>query len=68
MGENASKLLLIAVTIAYTSSVGAALSLASGYLLVPHFVNILYCDGLKRTPAAFSIINPQIMPVRQCAY
>ena len=65
MGKNASKLLLIAVTIAYTSSVGAAFfSTASGYLLIPHLSISSTADGLKELPAAvFELSIPQIMPV-----
>ena len=65
MGKNASKLLLIAVTIAYTSSVGAALfSTASGYLLIPHLSISSTADRLKELPAAvFELSIPQIMPV-----
>lgn len=65
MGKNASKLLLIAVTIAYTSSVGAALfSTASGYILIPHLSISSTADGLKALPAAvFELSIPQIMPV-----
>lgn len=65
MGKNASKLLLIAVTIAYTSSVGAALfSTASGYILIPHLSISSTADGLKELPdAVFELSIPQIMPV-----
>lgn len=65
MGKNASKLLLIAVTIAYTSSVGAALfSTASGYILIPHLSISSTADRLKELPAAvFELSIPQIMPV-----
>ena len=65
MGKNASKLLLIAVTIAYTSSVGAALfSTASGYILIPHLSISSTTDGLKELPnAVFELSIPQIMPV-----
>lgn len=65
MGKNASKLLLIAVTIAYTSSVGAAFfSTASGYLLIPHLSISSTADVLKELPAAvFELSIPQIMPV-----
>lgn len=65
MDKNASKLLLIAVTIAYTSSVGAALfSTASGYLLIPHLSISSTADGLKELPASvFELSIPQIMPV-----
>ena len=65
MGKNASKLLLIAVTIAYTSSVGAALfSTASGYILIPHLSISSTADGLIELPAAvFELSITQIMPV-----
>ncbi len=65
MGKNASKLLLIAVTIAYSSSVGAALfSTAAGYALIPHLSISSTTDGLKELPAAvFELSIPQIMPV-----
>ena len=65
MGKNASKLLLIAVTIAYSSSVGAALfSTAAGYALIPHLSISSTADGLKELPAAvFELSIPQIMPV-----
>ena len=65
MGKNASKLLLIAVTIAYSSSVGAALfSTAAGYALIPHLSISSTADGLKELPAeVFELSIPQIMPV-----
>ena len=65
MGKNASKLLLIAVTIAYTSSIGAALfSTASGYILIPHLSISSTTDGLQELPnAVFELSIPQIMPV-----
>ena len=65
MGKNASKLLLIAVTIAYSSSVGAALfSTAAGYALIPHLSISSTADGLKELPTAvFELSIPQIMPV-----
>lgn len=50
MGNNASRLLLLAVCIAYTSSVGAALfSTVAGYALIPASVNRDRCRGTKRT-------------------
>ena len=50
MGKNASKLLLIAVTIAYSSSVGAALfSTVAGYALIPHLSISSTADGLEGT-------------------
>lgn len=42
MGNNASKLLLLAVAIAYTSSLGAALfSADAGYALIPVFLEVI---------------------------
>ena len=47
MGNNASRLLLLAVCIAYVSSVGAALfSTAAGYALIPHLSIVTDVDGL----------------------
>ena len=48
LGNNASKMLGVAVVIAYVSSVGAALfSMAAGYLLIPHLSIVSEVDGLK---------------------
>ena len=65
LGKNASKLLLIAVSIAYASSVGAAFfSTAAGYVLIPHLSISPTVDGLKSIPdAVFELSIPQIMPV-----
>lgn len=65
MGNNASRLLLLAVAIAYTSSVGAALfSTAAGYALIPHLSIASSVEGLKELPeAVFQLSIPQIMPV-----
>lgn len=65
MGNNASKMLGLALIIAYLSSVGAALfATGSGYGLLP-FLNISpEVDGLKELPkVAFELAIPQIMPV-----
>lgn len=65
MGNNASKLLLLAVAIAYTSSLGAALfSAGAGYVLIPHLSIVSNVEGLKELPSAVFELNiPQIMPV-----
>lgn len=65
MGKNASKLLIIAVCIAYVSSVGAALfATGAGYILIPHLSITPIVDGLKELPeAVFELSIPQIMPV-----
>ena len=64
-GNNASKMLGVAVVIAYVSSVGAALfSMAAGYLLIPHLSIVSEVDGLKELPGVvFQLDIPQIMPV-----
>ena len=65
MGNNASRLLLLAVCIAYVSSVGAALfSTAAGYALIPHLSIVTDVGGLKELPEmVFELSIPQIMPV-----
>ena len=65
LGNNASKMLGVAVVIAYVSSVGAALfSTAAGYLLIPHLSIVSEVDGLKELPGVvFQLDIPQIMPV-----
>ena len=65
LGNNASKMLGVAVVIAYVSSVGAALfSMAAGYLLIPHLSIVSEVDGLKELPGVvFQLDISQIMPV-----
>ena len=65
LGNNASKMLGVAVVIAYVSSVGAALfSMPAGYLLIPHLSIVSEVDGLKELPGVvFQLDIPQIMPV-----
>lgn len=65
LGNNASKLLGLAVSIAYLSSVGAALfSAVAGYGLIPHLSIVSDVEGLKELPdAVFQLDIPQIMPV-----
>jgi Na+/H+-dicarboxylate symporter len=49
LGDNASKLLGIALALAYVSSIGAAFfSTGAGYLLIPH-LNV--ANGIERTRA-----------------
>ncbi len=64
LGQNASKLLGVAVLIAYGSSVLAALmSTAAGYLLIPH-LSIAADASVKALPEdIFALSIPQIMPV-----
>lgn len=50
LGHNASRMLGIALIIAYVSSVGAALmSTAAGYALIPHLSIVSQVDGPART-------------------
>ena len=65
MGSNASKMLGLAVVIAYLSSICAAfLSTLAGYSLIPHLSITTDIEGLKDLPAVIFQLNiPQIMPV-----
>ena len=58
LGQNASKMLLTAVAIAYLSSVGAAaFSAASGYAIIPHLSVPTEVSGLVDLP------KPSFVPV-----
>ncbi len=65
LGSHASRILGVAVTIAYISSVLAALmSMAAGYGLIPHLSIVSEVDGLKELPGiVFKLDIPEIMPV-----
>ena len=65
LGNNASKMLGVAVTIAYVSSLGAALfSMSAGYGLIPHLSIVADVEGLKELPdIVFKLDIPQIMSV-----
>ncbi len=65
MGSNATKMLLVAIAIAYISTVLATtMSMAAGYLLVPVLPIASSMEGLKDLPdVAFQLDIPQIMPV-----
>ena len=65
LGNNASKMLGIAVSAAYISSIGAALfSMVAGYIIIPHLSISPSTDGLKELPGiVFQLDIPQIMPV-----
>lgn len=65
LGKNASRILGVAVLLAYASSVLAALgSMAAGYGLIPHLSIISEVDGLKELPEiVFQLEIPQIMSV-----
>ena len=65
MGNNASRMLGVAVVIAYISSIGAAfMSTAAGYGLIPHLSIATDVQGLRDLPDVVVQLNiPQIMPV-----
>ena len=65
MGNNASKMLGLAVILAYLSSICAAfMSTGSGYALIPHLAIATDIEGLKELPpVVFQLNIPQIMSV-----
>ena len=65
LGRNASRLLGVAVLIAYASSIGAAfMSMAAGYALIPMLSIDSSIEGLRSLPGVvFQLDIPQIMPV-----
>lgn len=65
LGKSASRMLTVALILAYASSVGAALfSMAAGYTLIPHLSIVSSVDGLKELPeVVFNLEIPQIMSV-----
>lgn len=65
LGNSASRMLGVAIVIAYASSVGAALfSMAAGYALIPHLSIVTDVEGLKALPdIVFELAIPQIMSV-----
>lgn len=70
LGSNASRMLILAMILAYVSSIGAALTATfSGYSLLP-FMNIVSeVEGLKELPdVVFKLTIPQIMPVMSALF
>ncbi len=65
LGKNASRLLGVAIVIAYTSSVCAAfMSTGAGYALIPHLSIDTKVAGLRTLPdVVFELNIPQIMSV-----
>ena len=65
MGNNASRMLGVAVIIAYLSSICAAfMSTGAGYALIPHLSIETDVEGLRELPpAVFQLNIPQIMSV-----
>lgn len=65
LGNNASRMLGIALLLAYVSSIGAAFfAMAAGYTLIPHLSIVSEVEGLKELPeVVFQLEIPQIMSV-----
>ncbi|MBQ1406951.1 MAG: dicarboxylate/amino acid:cation symporter [Eubacterium sp.] len=65
LGNNATRMLVVAVVIAYVSSILAAfMSTAAGYSIIPHLNIVTDPEGLRELPAvAFQLDIPQVMPV-----
>lgn len=65
LGKNASRMLGVALLIAYVSSIGAAFfAMFAGYGLIPHLSIVSSAEGLKELPAViFQLEIPQIMSV-----
>ncbi|MEQ2836025.1 dicarboxylate/amino acid:cation symporter [Dorea formicigenerans] len=65
LGNNASRMLGVALMVAYTSSVLAALlSMGAGYTIIPNLPVVSEIEGLKELPEdVFGLTIPQIMNV-----
>ena len=65
LGNSATRMLTVAVVIAYVSSVLAAcMSMVAGFALIPHMTIVTNAEGLKTLPeVGFQLDIPQIMPV-----
>ena len=65
LGGSATRLLVVAVALAYVSSILAAfLSMGAGYTIIPHLHIADAVEGLRELPGvAFQLDIPQIMPV-----
>lgn len=65
LGNNASRMLGVALMVAYTSSVLAALlSMGAGYAIIPNIPVVSEIEGLKELPEdVFGLTIPQIMNV-----
>ena len=65
LGGNATRMLGVAVVLAYVSSILAALlSMGAGFAIIPHLNVVTDPEGLRKLPdVAFQLDIPQIMPV-----
>lgn len=70
LGSNASRILIVALIIAYVSSIGAAFfATASGFIILPHMSITPEVEGLKELPQlVFQLSIPAIMPVMSALF
>ena len=70
LGSNASRILIVALIIAYVSSIGAAFfATASGFLILPHMSITPDVEGIKDLPQlVFQLSIPAIMPVMSALF
>ena len=70
LGNNASRMLLVALSIAYVSSIGAAFfATASGFTILPHLSLSPDVDGLRSLPpVVIELTIPPIMPVMSALF
>ncbi len=70
LGNNASRMLMVALCIAYISSIGAAFfATGAGFTILPHLNISPEVDGLKELPpVVFELSIPQIMPVMSALF
>lgn len=63
--SNASKMLIVMLTLCYLSSIGAAfMSAIAGYLIIPHLNIVSNVEGLKKLPEVlFKLQIPPAMPI-----
>lgn len=65
LGKSASRMLAVALIIAYVSSIGAAfMSMGAGYAIIPHLSIVSEVEGLRELPeVVFDLQIPAIMGV-----
>ena len=70
LGNNASRMLIVALCLAYISSIGAAFfATGAGFAILPHLHISPEVDGLKDLPpVVFELTIPQIMPVMSALF
>ncbi|MBQ7197187.1 MAG: dicarboxylate/amino acid:cation symporter [Synergistaceae bacterium] len=70
LGTNASRMLILALILAYVSSIGAAFAAtAAGYSILPFMHIVSEVEGLKELPdVLFKLSIPQIMPVMSALF